>query len=80
MQEEQRLHELDIGDIATIREIQSSQLPAKFFELGFFPGSKIQIKHKAPFNGPICVSILDNNALVAIRRTEAQHITTTSLS
>lgn len=80
MQETQRLDELGIGEIASIHDIKSSQLPAKFFELGFYPGSRIQIKHKAPFSGPICVRMLDNNALVAIRQTEAQFILTTLLS
>ena len=73
MQEKHPLDKLRTGEIATIETIESSQLPAKFFELGFYPGSRIQIKHKAPFGGPICVSILENNALVAIRHTRAHN-------
>lgn len=75
MLEKLPLDTLSIGEIAVIQEIRSSQLPPKFLELGFFPGSRIQIKHKAPFGGPICVIILENKALVAIRQSEAQQIT-----
>lgn len=47
------------------------ELPAKFYELGFTPGTAIQIKHKAPLHGPICVNIIQDNTLIAIRKSEA---------
>jgi len=69
------LDKLKIGDIAKINAIQSTDIPAKFYELGFYPGSVIEIKHKAPLNGPICVNVVENNTLIAIRQSEAKHIT-----
>ncbi|WP_156306906.1 FeoA family protein [Sphingobacterium endophyticum] len=69
------LDKLKIGDIAKINAIQSIEIPAKFYELGFYPGSIIEVKHKAPLNGPICVNVVENNALIAIRKSEAKFIT-----
>jgi len=69
------LDKLKIGDIAKINAIQSNEIPAKFYELGFYPGSVIEVKHKAPLNGPICVNVMENNALIAIRKSEAKLIT-----
>ncbi|MCT1532972.1 ferrous iron transport protein A [Sphingobacterium daejeonense] len=69
------LDKLKIGDIAKINAIQSNEIPAKFYELGFYPGSVIEVKHKAPLNGPICVNVVENNALIAIRKSEAKLIT-----
>ena len=75
MQHNISLDKLKIGDKVKIQDIQSLNIPAKFYELGFYPGSLVEIKHKAPFNGPICVNILENNALIAIRKNEAKLIT-----
>ncbi len=69
------LDKLKIGDLAKINTIQSSEIPAKFYELGFYPGSIVEIKHKAPLSGPICVNVIENNALIAIRKSEAKLIT-----
>ncbi len=69
------LDKLKIGDIATINTVHDTEIPAKFFELGFYPGSVVEVKHKAPLNGPICVNILENNTLIAIRKSEAKLIT-----
>ena len=69
------LDKLKIGDLAKINTIQSTEIPAKFYELGFYPGSVIEVKHKAPLNGPICVNVVENNALIAIRKSEAKFIT-----
>ncbi|WP_099371634.1 FeoA family protein [Sphingobacterium sp. 1.A.5] len=69
------LDKLKIGDIAKINAIQSNEIPAKFYQLGFYPGSVIEVKHKAPLNGPICVNVVENNALIAIRKSEAKLIT-----
>ncbi|WP_392469521.1 ferrous iron transport protein A [Sphingobacterium cellulitidis] len=68
------LDKLKIGDLAKINAIQTADIPAKFYELGFYPGSVIEIKHKAPLSGPICVNIIENNALIAIRKSEAKLI------
>lgn len=68
------LDKLKKGEKATIDSFVTESLPAKFYELGFTPGTAIEIKHKAPFDGPICVNILHNNTLIAIRKTEANLI------
>ncbi len=74
MQSNISLDKLKIGEKAFILEYISSEIPAKFFELGFIPGTEIEVKYKAPFHGPIGVSILKNNALIAIRQSEAEVI------
>ena len=65
------LDKLNIGDIAVIDSFVNDTLPAKFYELGFAPGSTITIKHKAPFDGPICINIKNDDSLIAIRKSEA---------
>jgi len=70
------LNKLKKGDRATIISFDDNNLPAKFFELGFIPGATIEIKHKAPLQGPICVNIVQNNTLIALRITEASTILT----
>ncbi len=74
MQYSINLDQLKIGEIVKINEILSEEIPAKFFELGFYPGSIVEVKHKAPFNGPICLNILESNSLIAIRKSEAKLI------
>ncbi|MGH2623247.1 MAG: FeoA family protein [Sphingobacterium sp.] len=76
MQQNNSLDKLKVGEIVKIHSIQSSGIPAKFYELGFYPGSVIEIKHKAPFKGPICVNIMENNSLIAVRISEAKLIIT----
>ncbi|GAA4511240.1 MULTISPECIES: ferrous iron transport protein A [Sphingobacterium] len=71
MQQKISLDRLKKGDKAIIDSFASDILPAKFYELGFAPGSVIIVKHKAPFNGPICVNIQHDDSLIAIRKTEA---------
>lgn len=65
---------LKIGERVKIHEINSLELPSKFFEMGLLPGSLIEVKHKAPFNGPIGLFIHNSNILIAIRKSEAVHI------
>lgn len=71
MQNTISIDKLKKGDIAIIDSFVEDQLPAKFYELGFTPGTQIQIKHKAPLHGPICINIIQDNTLIAIRKTEA---------
>lgn len=73
------LNNLKKGDLVKIDSFKDSDLPAKFFELGFVPGAIIEIKHKAPFNGPICVNIVQDNTQIAIRVTEASTILTNKI-
>ena len=71
MQNIQSLDKLNKGDVAIIDSFSKDTLPAKFYELGFSPGSIIKIKHKAPFDGPICINIQQDDSLIAIRKSEA---------
>ena len=74
MQESFKLDTLKVGEVATISSVDDKVVPSKFFELGLLPGTKIEIKHKAPFSGPIGLHIHNSNTLVAIRKSEAIHI------
>ncbi|MFZ4860564.1 FeoA family protein [Sphingobacterium sp. Mn56C] len=71
MQNKISIDKLNRGERATIDSFMDERLPAKFYELGFTPGATIEIKHKAPLHGPICIQIIQNNTLIAIRKTEA---------
>lgn len=68
------LDKLKKGARAKIVEFNSVDIPAKFYEMGFLPGTEIEVKHIAPLNGPICLHIIASNALIAIRKSEAQVI------
>ena len=74
MRENFSLDKLQKGEKAKIQSISSMDLPAKFYEMGFIPGASIEIKHTAPFNGPICVHLVASNVLIAIRKAEALQI------
>lgn len=74
MRDNTSLDMLKKGEQGIITAYVSDHLPAKFYELGFTPGSQIEIKHKAPLHGPICVNILKDNTLIAIRKSEASLI------
>ncbi|HAT93700.1 MAG TPA: ferrous iron transport protein A [Sphingobacterium sp.] len=67
------LDKLKKGEKAVIIDFDSHEIPAKFFELGFIPGTEVEVKHIAPLDGPICLNINDN-ALIAIRKSEAKVI------
>lgn len=73
------LRDLKQGDRARIDSFVSESLPAKFYDLGLFPEAVIEIRHIAPFNGPICVKIIENDSLVAIRQAEAKLIIVESI-
>ncbi|MFD1769838.1 FeoA family protein [Sphingobacterium suaedae] len=74
MQKSFSLDGMNVGETATIRQLNALELPSKFFEMGLLPGTVIEVKHKAPFNGPIGIHIHSSNVLVAIRKSEATHI------
>lgn len=73
------LDKIKIGEQVTVTAFKSLELPAKFYELGFFPGSIVEVKYKAPFSGPICLKIIDNDTLIAIRKSEAKLIITKAI-
>lgn len=68
------LKDLKIGDSATISGFVSDDIPAKLYEMGFIPGTELQVKNKAPFGGPICISLISNKSLLALRKSEASQI------
>lgn len=68
------LKDLKVGELAEVSGYKSDDIPAKFYEMGFIPGTKLQVKNKAPFGGPICISILSNKSILALRRNEAEKI------
>lgn len=68
------LNKLKSGQKAIIKQYLTEEFPAKFYELGLSPETIIEVKHKAPFDGPICMNILNKNQLVAIRTSEAKNI------
>ena len=68
------LNDLKVGDQAIISGFTSDDVPAKLYEMGFVPGTELEIKSKAPFGGPICISIVNNKSLLALRKTEAGQI------
>lgn len=68
------LKDLKIGDLATISGYTTEDIPAKLYEMGFVPGTELQVKSKAPFGGPICISIMSNKSLLALRKAEASQI------
>jgi len=74
MERSLNLAALDIGEKARISALDSEAIPPKFLEMGLLPGNVVEVRQKAPFSGPISLHVHGSNALVAIRRSEAEHI------
>lgn len=74
MQKSFSLDFLKVGEKAIISKLSATELPSKLLEIGLLPGCTVEVKHKAPFNGPIGLHILNSNILIAIRKSEATHI------
>jgi len=68
------LKDLRIGDLAMISGFTTDDVPAKLYEMGIVPGTELEVKNKAPFGGPICISIVNNKSLLALRKVEAAQI------
>lgn len=68
------LKELNIGEVAEIIGFKNDDIPVKLYEMGFTPGTELLLKNKAPFGGPICISIVSNKSVLALRRSEAEQI------
>jgi len=64
MRDKSSLDKLKKGQKAIIVDLNSNDIPAKFYE----------VKHIAPLNGPICLNIIASNSLIAIRKSEAKVI------
>ncbi|WDF67233.1 FeoA family protein [Sphingobacterium oryzagri] len=74
MQKSFSLDLLKVGEKAVISKLNAAELPSKLLEIGLLPGCTVEVKHKAPFNGPIGLHILNSNILIAIRKSEATYI------
>lgn len=58
--------DLRVGESGVIREFSLDELPVKLLEMGCLPGTELEVKHVAPFNGPIYFRMADYH--IAIRR------------
>lgn len=58
--------DLRVGELGVIREFNLDELPVKLLEMGCLPGTELEVKHVAPFNGPIYFRMADYH--IAIRR------------
>lgn len=65
------LLDLDKGDHAFIVGFTTNEIPIKLYDMGLIPGSKFMVYKKAPFNGPVCISLGIEECLVALRSNEA---------
>ncbi len=65
------LSDLKKGDNACILGFVTNEIPVKLYEMGLIPGSKFMVYKKAPFNGPICISVGIEECLIALRANEA---------
>ncbi|KAB2813804.1 FeoA family protein [Phaeocystidibacter luteus] len=64
--------DLRVGERGVIRELSLDELPVKLLEMGCLPGTELEVKHVAPFNGPIYFRMADYH--LAIRRELARLI------
>ncbi len=66
------LSDLDRSESAVIIGFSTAEIPVRLYNMGVVPGSKFMVYKKAPFNGPICISIGAEECLVALRENEAK--------
>lgn len=52
-----KLSELQFGQLAEVRQIQSEDLSLKLFEMGLLPGEEVQLENIAPFGDPIAIRV-----------------------
>ena len=67
-----KLSELKKNLSAKIKEVKESEVSLKLFEFGLLPGVHVTMHNKAPFNGPIYISI--NDCLISLRKAEAETV------
>ena len=63
---------LEIGEEATIIEVNLDEIPLKLLEMGCLPGNKITLLQIAPFGDPLYFNVNDSH--VAIRLETAKEI------
>ncbi len=67
-----RAADLRVGERGVIREFDLDKLPVKLLEMGCLPGAELEVKHVAPFDGPIYFRMEDYH--LAMRRELAEMI------
>jgi len=73
-----KLIDLKKYEKATILRIRDGELTKQLMTLGLDFSAPVEMKYKAPFNGPICIK--NNKKFIVIRAKEAQEIAITTLS
>jgi ferrous iron transport protein A len=68
-----KLSECNTSFKGEIKEVLESEFDSKLMEYGIIPGAELVVLNKAPFNGPIYISI--GSQKIAIRKEEASFIT-----
>jgi ferrous iron transport protein A len=63
---------LEIGEEATIINVNLEEIPLKLLEMGCLPGNKIMLLQIAPFGDPLYFNVNDSH--VAIRLETAKEI------
>lgn len=63
---------LEIGQEATIIDVNLDEIPLKLLEMGCLPGNKITLLQIAPFGDPLYFNVNDSH--VAIRLETAKEI------
>lgn len=67
-----RLSELPFHTKSKINKFENEQLAAKLLEMGFLPGSEIEVIRTAPMGCPLYVKV--SNQRLALRRKDAEHV------
>lgn len=64
---------LQIGEKGIISENCLDQIPLKLLEMGFLPGTEVELLQIAPLKDPLCLRV--NGSYLAIRKETACKIT-----
>ncbi len=76
--QEKTLFDLEKGEIAIVKGFKKNkELPAKLYEVGILPGTRVEIKYVALFKDPLCVCFGRSRTKVALRKKEAQSVLVT---
>ena len=66
------LSNIENGGHVIVREILESSLKVKLIEMGLVYGKKIEVLYRAPFGGPMAISI--DGYVLSLRKEEANLI------
>jgi len=74
MDQKVSLADMNVGEEAVITGFSTEEIPARFYEMGLLPGTLLKLQYRAPFNGPVCVSVNEHQYLLALRKREARYV------